>query len=131
MTPEQGNQLAQTLIYVAKVAQQTQILSDRMTALFYNTATNQWGPQQGEQNGLHAMLKLIAQEAGVDAAELAQIEAAAKRGAAAAAEEQRASFIAELIAALPEDKDGNLTVADVEAGVQRVFARAGGTTPAA
>lgn len=95
----------------------------RVTAMMYMTPTNPWaiGNMFNEANGLYNMLKLIADRTGVDADELTQIEAAAQRGAAAAAVEQRQAFIAELVAALPQDKDGNLSVADVEAAAGRAI----------
>lgn len=71
------------------------------------------------------LVKALASQNGIDATELAQIEAAAKQGAAEAFAEQRDGFVAQLVAALPQDKDGNLSVADVETAVRAVFADAG------
>lgn len=99
-------------------------IGTRVTTLMYNTPTNQW-IGNNEQNGMYNMLKLIAEKTGIDPAELAQIEAASKAGAAAALEEQRTALAAAVVAALPQDRDGNLTVTDVETAVRAVFADAG------
>lgn len=73
------------------------------------------------------LAKAIAAKVDIDPAELAQVEAAAKAGASAAFAEQRTQLVADIIAALPPDRDGNLSVADVETAVRSVFADAGNT----
>jgi hypothetical protein len=71
------------------------------------------------------MVKAIAARTGIDATELAAIEDAAKRGVAEALTEQTPQLVAAIVAALPQDRDGNLSVADVENAVRAVFADAG------
>lgn len=110
MTPEQAETLRR--------------IDTRVTTMMYATPTNVW-IGNNEESGLYKLLKAIADKAGVDAAELTQIEDAAKAGAAEAFAEQRDAFVAQLVAALPQDKDGTLSVADVEQAVRAVFADAG------
>jgi hypothetical protein len=66
-------------------------------------------------NPLWDLLRAIALAANVDAAELAAIEAAARRGAEAALASHADALAAAVVAALP---DGELTRADVEAAVR-------------
>lgn len=68
-----------------------------------------------------ALLKTVAAKTGVTPDELAAVQAAAKTGAAEAFAEQRDAFVAQVVAALPQDKDGNLSVADVRAAVVDVL----------
>lgn len=67
------------------------------------------------------LVKAVAAKVDIDPAELAAIEDAAKTGAAEAFAEQQAGFVTALVAALPQDKDGNLSVADVETAIRAVL----------
>jgi hypothetical protein len=71
------------------------------------------------------LVKKLGEQSGIDAAELEQVEAAARQGAAEAFAEQRAQLVTDIVAALPQDRDGNLSVTDVESAVRSVFADAG------
>lgn len=71
------------------------------------------------------LVKALGERSGIDTTELAAIENAAKQGAAEAFAEQRTQLVTDIVAALPQDKDGNLSVADVETAVRAVFADAG------
>lgn len=109
-----------------------QRIGTRVTSMFYFTPTNQWlGNNEG--SAFYTFLKamsdkvdLIAGKVDVDAAELAAIEAAAKKGAGEAFAAQRAAFIAAIVAALPQDRDGNLTLADVEVAAGKAIRAAFG-----
>lgn len=71
------------------------------------------------------LVKAVAAKVDIDPAELAAIEDAARTGAAEAFAEQRTQLVSDIIAALPQDKDGNLSAADVETALRAVFADAG------
>jgi hypothetical protein len=74
---------------------------------------------------LDVVKRIAADVAGLDAAEVAAIEVAAREGAAAALTEQRDDLVSAIVSALPQDKDGNLSVTDVETAVRAVFLDAG------
>lgn len=74
------------------------------------------------------LIKAVALKVDIDPAELAEIEQAAKHGAAAALAEAQAGYVQAIIDALPETGSGDgggLTPADVEQVVRGVFADAG------
>lgn len=64
---------------------------------------------------LLALVEAVAAKVDIDPAELEQIREAAKTGAAEAFADQRQDLVDGIVAALPQDKDGSLTVSDVRA----------------
>ncbi|MEU7876004.1 hypothetical protein [Dactylosporangium sp. NPDC049140] len=104
MTPEQDERLKNIDTWLRGFIQ-----GDAQIPLQNQGKTSNWPNKTG------AKIDQIATKVGIDPAGLGQIEAAAKAGAGEAFAEQRQALIDGIVAALPQDKDGTLGIADVRA----------------